>query len=127
MRLARTAATVVAAAVVAACSAGTTSTQPSTDANLEAGRTLYLQNCASCHGVDLTGTETGPSFLSIVYEPGHHPDVAFHLAVTRGVQSHHWTFGPMPPVPGLGDTDIAAIVAYVRQVQQQEGFEPYPP
>lgn len=128
MRLARTIATFVAfAAVTAACSGGTTSTELPSDANPEAGRTLYIQNCSACHGVDLRGTDTGPSFLSIVYEPGHHPDVAFQLAVTRGVQPHHWPFGPMAPVPGLDETDVAAIVAYVRDVQQQEGFEPYPP
>jgi mono/diheme cytochrome c family protein len=102
--------------------AGTTA-----DPNVETGRTLYLQNCAACHGVDLRGTDAGPSFLSIVYEPGHHPDIAFQVAVTRGVQPHHWDFGPMLPIPGLTETDVTAIIAYVRQIQQQEGFEPYPP
>ncbi|MEX2324008.1 MAG: c-type cytochrome [Acidimicrobiia bacterium] len=125
MRLARTVAAVT--VLMVACSGGTAPTGATADTDLEAGRTLYLQNCAACHGVDLRGTDTGPSFLSIVYEPGHHPDVAFQVAVTRGVQPHHWDFGPMPPVPGRGETDVAAIVAYVRQVQQQEGFEPYPP
>ncbi|HUG74624.1 MAG TPA: cytochrome c [Acidimicrobiia bacterium] len=122
MRLAPILAAVV--ALTMACATDTAPTGATTDADLEAGRTLYLQNCAACHGVDLRGTDAGPSFLSIVYEPGHHPDIAFQVAVTRGVQQHHWDFGPMLPVPGLSATDVEAIVAHVRHVQQQEGFEP---
>ena len=92
-----------------------------------AGNDLYQANCASCHGSDLRGTDLGPSHLSIVYEPNHHGDAAFLLAAQRGVQPHHWSFGPMPPVPGLTPDDIAAIVAFVRENQRIEGFEPYPP
>jgi hypothetical protein len=32
----------------------------------------------------------------------------------------------MPPVEGLTVQDVEAIVAFVRQTQQTEGFEPYP-
>ena len=91
------------------------------------GGDFYAQACASCHGVDLRGTERGPSHLSEVYEPGHHGDAAFLLAVRRGVASHHWSFGPMPPIDGLSDADVEAIVAFVRETQRREGFEPYPP
>ena len=33
----------------------------------------------------------------------------------------------MPAVSGLDDDEITAIIAYIREVQQREGFEPYPP
>lgn len=92
-----------------------------------AGAGLYAEECAACHGADLRGTDNGPSHLSDVYEPGHHGDAAFVLAVRRGVQPHHWSFGSMPPIEDLTDDDIAAIVAFVRDVQNREGFEPYPP
>lgn len=91
------------------------------------GQTLYLANCSQCHGFDLRGTNTGPSLLSIVYEPGHHSDESFWFAVSQGVQPHHWDFGPMPPIPGLSQEDVRAIVAFVRKQQQEQGFEPYPP
>jgi mono/diheme cytochrome c family protein len=91
------------------------------------GAALYADNCASCHGDDLRGTSMGPSQLSIVYEPGHHPDDAFRSAVREGVPEHHWDFGPMPAVPGLDDDEITAIIAHIRSVQAREGFEPYPP
>ena len=91
------------------------------------GATLYAANCALCHGTDLRGTEIGPSQLSMVYEPGHHPDDSFRAAIRNGVTPHHWQFGPMPPVAGLDDDEIDAIITYIRDTQQREGFEPYPP
>ncbi len=91
------------------------------------GADLYEAFCAECHGSDLRGTDLGPSHLSIVYEPGHHGDGAFQIAVLIGVTPHHWDFGPMPPIEGLSEDDVDAIIAYVRQSQREEGFEPYPP
>ena len=92
-----------------------------------AGADLYAANCAECHGTDLRGTDKGPSHLSEVYEPGHHGDGAFLLAVQRGARAHHWPFGDMPPIEGLSTDDVEAIVAFVREQQRIEGFEPYPP
>lgn len=123
-------AVVVVALTLAACGG-----ELDTDANVESapagplatGQELYEQNCAECHGIDLRGTDKGPSHLSILYEPSHHADGAFQIAALRGVREHHWNFGDMPPVPNLDTDDIAAITAYVRSVQQREGFEPYPP
>jgi mono/diheme cytochrome c family protein len=91
------------------------------------GAGLYQANCAVCHGSDLRGTDQGPSFLSVVYEPGHHGDGAFLIAVMAGVRQHHWDFGPMPPIPGLTAQDVEAIVALVRDQQRIHGFEPYRP
>jgi mono/diheme cytochrome c family protein len=91
------------------------------------GADLNAANCAECHGEDLQGTDKGPSHLSILYEPGHHADGAFMLAVTQGVQPHHWNFGAMPRIEGLPTEDLEAIVAFVREQQRLEGFEPYPP
>lgn len=115
--------------IVAACGAPATENEiPVQDSGMVAmGRDLYTKNCAECHGDDLRGTDTGPSLLSIVYEPNHHTDAAFLLAVQNGVRAHHWNFGPMLPVPGLSDDDVAAIVAFVRETQRVEGFEPYQP
>ncbi len=118
------------AIVVASC--GGTETPvidvPVQDADLVAvGNTLYQQSCAVCHGSDLRGTDRGPSHLSVVYEPSHHGDQAFLVAVRAGARQHHWDFGNMPPIEGLSDADVEAIVAFVREIQRTEGFEPYPP
>ena len=91
------------------------------------GAKLYSASCAECHGSELRGTDRGPSHLSILYEPGHHGDGSFQIAVLIGSTAHHWDFGPMPPVEGLSEGDVEAIIAFVRQIQRDEGFEPYPP
>ena len=120
----------VLALLVGACSA----TEPSEAAAPEdasilvaEGEVLYQASCAECHGSDLRGTDKGPSHLSIVYEPNHHGDAVFALAVINGAKQHHWPFGDMAPVPDLDDADIERIVAYVRANQRTHGFEPYPP
>lgn len=116
--------------VIFACSDGGDSgsgIEPQDPDLVATGSNLYAANCASCHGQDLRGTDQGPSHLSQVYEPNHHGDGAFLVAVLRGSPQHHWNFGSMPPIAGLSEEDVAAIVAFVREKQRVEGFEPYPP
>ncbi|NOX28863.1 MAG: c-type cytochrome [Actinobacteria bacterium] len=100
-----------------------TPTLESAPADTGRGAELYSSMCASCHGGDLRGTDLGPSHLSILYEPNHHTDDSFRSAITNGARQHHWSFGDMVPVVGLDDDDIDAIIAYVRQQQQIQGFE----
>jgi len=94
-----------------------------TPAELRDGESLFDANCARCHGQRALGTDQGPPLIHPVYEPGHHGDAAFVLAVERGVRPHHWRFGPMPPVPGVSRREVEAITAYVRWLQQQAGIE----
>ena len=88
------------------------------------GAALYEKSCASCHGSDLRGTDKGPSHLSQVYAPDHHTDEAFRSAIANGSVAHHWDFGDMEPVPGLGSAEVEAIIDYVRDQQERHGFEP---
>ena len=100
-----------------------TSSGPLPNGVASRGEALYGSNCAACHGVDLRGTDDGPSHLDPVYEPGHHGDLAFLLAVRRGVRPHHWDFGPMPAIEGLTEQEVADIIAYVREQQQAVGLD----
>jgi mono/diheme cytochrome c family protein len=103
--------------------AGTAGQEVAIEAHPE-GHEVYQQRCASCHGADLSGTGTGPSLRSIVYEPGHHPDGAFRQAILHGSPQHHWDFGDMLEMgQGLSDDTIDEIIAYVRVVQEEDGFE----
>lgn len=86
------------------------------------GKKLYTANCASCHGADLQGSGNGPPMLHKVYEPSHHSDAAFQLAVKNGVKAHHWRFGDMAPVPKLTPDDVAHITAYIRAEQRKVGI-----
>ena len=90
--------------------------------SFSAGETLFNANCALCHGERAAGAESGPPLVHRVYEPGHHPNFAFHNAVQRGVPSHHWQFGDMPPVANLSEEDVNDIICYVRELQQAEGI-----
>jgi len=91
-------------------------------AEFQHGEMLFERHCASCHGEKALGTEVGPPLVHIIYEPSHHADFAFYLAVTQGVRAHHWRFGDMPPVAGLEQEEISRITAYIRWLQQQVGI-----
>lgn len=115
-----------AAVLIAACSGddggGVSSTAENSPAGTD-GAALYEANCASCHGSDLRGTDRGPSHLSIVYEPNHHPDEAFRSAIANGARQHHWDFGDMPPIEGLTADEVELVIAFIRSEQHRQGFE----
>ncbi|WP_137699858.1 c-type cytochrome [Marimonas lutisalis] len=92
-------------------------------AEAEAGRVLFEANCIACHGRNAAGVNgSGPPLIHKIYEPSHHADYAFVLAVTQGVRAHHWPFGDMAPVAGLTQEDALLIAAYVRDVQRANGI-----
>ena len=92
-------------------------------AQADLGQKTYEANCASCHGPNAAGQKgVAPPLVHVNYEPGHHGDESFQRAVARGVRAHHWRFGDMPPVKGLTRRDVAAIVAYVRELQRANGI-----
>ena len=91
-------ATLTLALLLAACGGGESA---STD-----GAELYQQSCAACHGASGLGGSGGPAI-----GPGSNattltdPELA---AVIRNGQ------GTMPGFPNLSDTQVDAIVAFVR-------------
>lgn len=112
----------VSSTTVAAQSFDAPKPSPGLMPNPAAGKPLYEQHCASCHGADLNGTDKGPPMLHPVYEPSHHGDIAFQIAAARGTRAHHWKFGDMEPVPEVTPDDVAHITAYVRSEQRKAGM-----
>lgn len=92
-----------------------------TPAEHQAGKQLYDATCATCHGEAAVGTALGPPLVHKFYEPNHHADAAFLLAVQRGVRAHHWRFGDMPPQPGVTPEEAQTITAYIRWLQREAG------
>lgn len=87
------------------------------------GQRIFEASCADCHGVDATGQNgVAPPLIHRTYEPSHHSDEAFQIAVRNGVRAHHWPFGDMPPVQGLTRADVQYIARYIREVQQENGI-----
>ena len=91
--------------------------------NAQIGKTAFEAACASCHGVNAVGQlEVAPPLVHVIYEPSHHGNEAFQLAVANGVRGHHWPFGNMPPVDGFTRGDVQMIVAYIRELQRANGI-----
>jgi mono/diheme cytochrome c family protein len=86
------------------------------------GQELFQRTCAACHGPMADGTSSGPPLVHEVYEPGHHSDESFQIAVAQGTPQHHWDYGPMPPVGGLDRQDVADITAWIRDLQREAGI-----
>ena len=97
-------------------------TIPAFTAEAEAGQVLFDENCATCHGPHATGSDQGPPLIHKIYEPSHHGDASFQLAVRNGVRAHHWKFGNMAPVDGVSPEDVTRITRYVRELQQANGI-----
>jgi mono/diheme cytochrome c family protein len=92
-------------------------------AEMAAGEDLYNARCSLCHGYLALGTRRGPPLVHRIYEPSHHADEAFHLAVSQGVRAHHWRFGDMPRIPGTTRQEVDEIIRYVRFLQREAGIE----
>ena len=96
---------------------------PELSAEAQAGKRAFNLSCARCHGENAGGSAAGPRLVHRTYRAAHHADVAFELAVRRGVRAHHWRFGDMPPEPGVTPVEVAQITRYVRELQRANGIE----
>lgn len=89
----------------------------------KAGKLLFDENCAICHGENAAGVDgSGPPLVHKIYEPSHHGDEAFQRAVALGVRNHHWRFGDMAPVDGIDRAEVEQIISYVRELQLTNGI-----
>lgn len=96
---------------------------PDLSADALAGKRVFDLSCAGCHGENAAGTAAGPSLVHPVYRPALHADIAFELAVRRGVRAHHGRFEDMPPQPAVPQAEVAQITRYVRELQRANGIE----
>ena len=116
------AAVVLVAAVVASVVLTRSSSDPlvpGSPEQLAVGEQVFTRNCVTCHGERLRGGLAGPPLVDEIYVPEHHPDSAIRAAIANGVRPHHWDFAGMPPIPGLSDEEVEAVIAYVRTEQRR--------
>lgn len=98
-------------------------TVPKLSSSAQAGKEKFKASCQNCHGANAVGqVGVAPPLIHKIYEPGHHGDPSFYAAAKNGVRSHHWSFGDMPPVPGVTEADMGLIISYVRALQRANGI-----
>ncbi|SEP18241.1 Cytochrome c553 [Salinihabitans flavidus] len=102
----------------------TVSVPESLSEQAQMGKRIFDAVCADCHGENAAGRNgMGPPLVHKIYEPSHHADPAFLLAVRNGVRAHHWRFGNMPPQDGLTGAEVKLITRYIRELQRANGIE----
>ena len=88
--------------------ASTADTAASTALTVEDGKKLFQANCATCHGINLQGTEAGPSLYGV-------GELAVEFQVATGRMPLQAT-GPQAPEKPVQFTEeqILALAAYVQ-------------
>jgi ubiquinol-cytochrome c reductase cytochrome c subunit len=92
-----------------AAMAATGETQVSTALTVEDGQKLFQANCATCHGLDLQGTEAGPSLYGV-----GELAVEFQVATGRMPLQAQAPQAPQKPVQ-FTDDQIRAMAAFVQE------------
>jgi glucose/arabinose dehydrogenase len=94
------------AVTLAACADTTTSARADVSS-------MYNQNCASCHGPDLTGG-LGPSLIDDEWDHGSDP-----VSVAKSIKDGFPSSGMPGFSGGLSDEDIRSLVIYISEQKAQ--------
>ena len=107
--------------VYAGASAAMAATTPETAAvdsalTVEDGEKLFQANCATCHGLDVQGTDDGPSLYGV-------GELAVHFQMSTGRMPLQMQ-GPQAPQKPVQFTDeqIEAIGAYIQSIAPGPSF-----
>jgi cytochrome c oxidase cbb3-type subunit 3 len=80
---------------------------------LELGRSVFANNCSTCHGSDARGARGFPNLVDADWQWGGEPDTVL-ATVLNGRQAAMPPFGPV-----LGNDGVTATVAYVQSLSGQ--------
>jgi mono/diheme cytochrome c family protein len=78
-----------------------------------AGRRIFLDHCAHCHGKDAEGTKKRPSLRSLRVQQ-EATDGDLHWLLVNGNRSHG-----MPSWVKLGDPQIWQVICYVKSLHER--------
>ncbi len=94
----------------AAIASSDTQTAAGAELTVEDGQKLFVANCATCHGIDLEGSDAGPSLIGV-------GELAVEFQVATGRMPLQMQ-GPQAPQkhPQFTDAQIRAMAAYVQSV-----------
>ncbi|MBD7958018.1 c-type cytochrome [Microbacterium sp. Sa4CUA7] len=105
--------------VYAGASAAVAASEPQTVASaltVEDGKKLFQANCATCHGLDLQGTENGPSLYGV-----GELSVEFQVSTGRMPLQMQGPQAPQKPVQ-FTQEQIDALAAYTQSVAPGPSF-----
>jgi ubiquinol-cytochrome c reductase cytochrome c subunit len=94
----------------AAMAASNDDSTTSSNLTAEDGKKLFQANCATCHGLDLQGTESGPSLYGV-----GELAVEFQVSTGRMPLAAQGPQAPEKPVQ-FSEEQIRAIAAYVQSI-----------
>ncbi|MCI0547454.1 MAG: cytochrome c [Candidatus Rokubacteria bacterium] len=100
-------------AVLAALLAGTVAGGPARSAAEGSGQEVFARTCAFCHFTDTTDRKVGPG-LEGLFRRERLPVSGDPVSEERVRRQIRRGSGVMPPHPHLSDTDVAALVHYLR-------------
>lgn len=90
---------------------------PGSPEQLALGEEVFADNCQTCHGPEARGGLAGPPLVHEMYQDLTDDDI--RTVIAQGKAPENWEFAAMPPIPGLDDSEVAAVIAYVRQQQAE--------
>ncbi|MBN9539084.1 MAG: hypothetical protein BGN99_17580 [Alphaproteobacteria bacterium 65-37] len=105
---------------------------PADRAQVDLGRKLYVEACASCHGANLEGQPNWQKRLPSGRLPApphdasghtwHHPDIDLFRVTKLGPAAYPTGYETDMPAFGdrLSDAEIAAILAYIKSTWPPE-------
>lgn len=95
---------------------------------MDAGKTLFISNCAACHNKNMKDNLTGPALGYVQNSWSEYPPEDLYQWIRNSqalVEAGHprakalwkeWSPTVMTPFPSLSDADIEAILAYIDAV-----------
>lgn len=109
-------------ALITGCSGseGSSATTTATP-DVAAGEQVYADRCAACHGRDFQGSAQAPSHLEPYFAPDNTSDEDYRNAVRNGAETAEFDYNSMPAL-NLSDQEITDVIAYIRSVQVERGF-----
>ncbi|MFV0318198.1 MAG: c-type cytochrome [Microthrixaceae bacterium] len=109
--------------LVAACggSDGDAAPGPTGPPDATRGEQVYADRCAACHGRDFQGSAQAPSHLDPHFRPEVTSDEDYRNAIKEGADDPDLDYTRMPGL-NLNDQEIADVIAYIRSVQDERGF-----
>lgn len=78
-------------------------------AEVRQGQSLFLANCANCHGYNGRGADYGPTLHDL-----HAGDPLLRLVISRGIKKEMPAFGTK-----MSDRQTASLIVYLRTLKSK--------